>query len=201
MKRIKKIKNRFPLITNQLSSYINSLQSLEEARCFILSIYSFFNKENTAAQRSLNAIQNSIVLRLARSLRTFVIDPSNQENIELFISIVNWSECMDVNTISSILEGEFFNQWLFVLYSWIHQDHVNYTEIINWIEGWRSLFPKSLLENPFIIKQFNRGWDIVNDVLEKTDKVNPAYFEKPTSYLQVLQNRKKMENAEILKQV
>ena len=32
----------------------------------------------------------------------------------------------------------------------------------------------------------------MNDVLEKTDKVNPAYFEKPTSYLQVLQNRKKM---------
>ena len=184
-----------------MSTYLDSFHSLKEARLFIQQIQSSFNKEYPAAKRALFNIENSIVLKLARKLRTFEIDPGNQEKIELFIEILQWCECLDVNTISAILEGEFFNKWLFVLYSWIHQEEANLMEIVNWIEGWRSLFPSSLLKNSFVIHQFNRAWDIINDIVDHTSKVDPSYFEKPTTYMHVIQHRYKKENEANLKKV
>lgn len=140
-------------------------------------------------------------MKLARSLRAFEIDPSNQENIEVFAMVMEWSDCLDENTLSAILEGEFFNKWMCVLYSWIHQEEVDLMEIVNWIDGWRSMFPPTLLDNQFIVKQFNRGWDIVNDVMDHTSLVDPAVLEKPITYLHVIQNRRIMENEENLRQV
>ena len=191
----------FPLLTTKLSAYLDSFTSLKEARAFLLHIQPLFNQEYPAAKRSLHNIENSIVLKLARQLRSFEIDPGNQENIELFMDTVQWVDCLGSDTLSAILEGEFFPSWLFVLYSWIHQQEVNLMEIVNWIDGWRSLFPPALLENTYIIQQFNRGWDIVNDILDHTNKVDKTLLEKPNTYLHVIQNRRIRENEEALKKV
>lgn len=189
------------MITTKLSALLDSFSSLKEARAFLVEIKPFFSQELPSAKRSLHNIENSIVMKLARSLRAFEIDPSNQENIEVFAMIMEWSDCLDENTLSAILEGEFFTKWMCVLYSWIHQDEVDLMEIVNWIDGWRSMFPPSLLDNQYIVRQFNRGWDIVNDVMDHTSLVDPAVLEKPITYLHVIQNRRIMENEENLRQV
>ena len=190
-----------PLLSTKINSLLETIPSLEEARILLLKIKPLFKVESPASKRVLHSIENSLILKLARNLRLLVIDPSNQENIELFINTLQWSDCLDHDTLAAILEGEFFNQWLFVLYSWVHQENVNWNEVVNWIEGWRSLFPQLLLDNPFVIKQFNRGWDIVNDCLDHTNKVDPSYFEKPISYINVIQNRRLAEKQSEIKKV
>ena len=193
--------NSFPLFTTRVTNYITSLPSLVAAREFISSIKPLYDPELQGARRSLFMVENAVLPQLATGLREFEVDPSNQEHIETFIETMWWCECIDAGVMSALLEGEFFNKWLFVLYSWMHQPHVDLAEIVNWIEGWRSLLPAALQENEYVQRQFNRCWDIVNEVLDDKHVVDPRSFEKHTSYISVIQNRRIEEKEEMLRDV
>lgn len=195
------VTHSFPLFTTRVTSYVNSLPSLPLAREFIASIKPLFNTESQGARRSLFMLENAVLPQLAKALRALEINPSNQEGIEVFMETMLWSECIDANIMSALLEGEFFNKWLFVLYSWMHQENTDLTEIVNWIEGWRSLIPQALLENEYTVRQFSRCWDVVNEVLDEKRVVDPRCYEKRTSYISVIQNRRIEEKEEMIREV
>ena len=180
----------FPHFTNALSSYLKSLADLRELKSVLAELKPLFDSESPAARRSLFALENTVLPKLVTRLRALEIDPSDQQHIDYFTSVLEWSDCIDLDTLSAVLEGEFFPKWLAVLFDWIHQPGVNLQEIVLWIQGWRSLFPEELLRESHVVQQFNRCWDIVNDFLDGTSKIDPAQFRKPVSYYRVLQNRK-----------
>ena len=139
--------------------------------------------------------------KLVARLHALAIDPSNQQHIDYFTSVLEWSDCIDPSTLSALLEGEFFQKWLGVLFDWIHQPGVNLQEIVRWIQGWQSLFPEEMLRERHVVQQFNRCWDIVNDFLDGTNKIDPSQFRKQISYYRVLQNRKIEEANQKLRDV
>ncbi|OAO17528.1 tuftelin-interacting protein [Blastocystis sp. ATCC 50177/Nand II] len=190
----------FPLFTTRITAFVASLPSLAAAREFISSVKPLYDAELQSARRSLFMLENAVLPQLARGLREFEVDPGNQEHIETFIETMRWCECVDAGVMSALLEGEFFNKWLFVLYSWMHQPSADLAEIVNWIEGWRSLLPPALLENEYVQRQFNRCWDIVNEVLDGKRVVDPRSFEKRTSYISVIQSRRIEEKEEMLRE-
>lgn len=191
----------FPLFTTRITAFVASLPSLAAAREFISSVKPLYDAELQGARRSLFMLENAVLPQLACGLREFEVDPGNQEHIETFIETMRWCECVDAGVMSALLEGEFFNKWLFVLYSWMHQPSADLAEIVNWIEGWRSLLPPALLENEYVQRQFNRCWDIVNEVLDGKRVVDPRSFEKRTSYISVIQSRRIEEKEEMLREV
>lgn len=155
-----------------------------------------------AARKSLSSIlQNAVLPKLASSLRQLEVNPGNQEHIEYFTDVMEWSEWFDSDTFSAMLEGEFFPQWLDILYDWSHQSGVVLKEVCGWIEGWRSLFPNSVLENRYIILQFNRAWDIINEVLEGGNQIDPSVYRQPITYRHVLQNRLIQEKTDRMRDV
>ena len=179
----------FPPLTNALSAYLKSLADLRELKAVLAELRPLFDTESPAARRSLAALENAVLPKLVARLRALQIDPSDQQHIENFTSVLEWSDCVDLGTLSALLEGEFFPKWLGVLFDWIHQSGVNLQEIVAWIQGWRSLFPAELLRESHVVQQFNRCWDIVNDALDGTNKIDPSQFRKQVSYYRVLQNR------------
>ena len=161
-----------------------------------------------SARKALTSVlQNAILPKLAMSLRQLEINPGNQQRIELFTEVMDWNGWFDGDTFSAVLEGEFFPQWLDVLYDWLHQPGVVLQEVLNWVEGWRSLFVTTVLENPFIVMQFNRGWDVINEVLGGGGKeggkmrIDPSYYRKPTNYRHVIQNRMYQMKADQMREV
>ena len=180
----------FPHFTNALSAYLKSLADLRELKSVLVELKPLFDSESPAARRSLFALENTALPKLVSRLRALQIDPSDQQHIDYFTSVLEWSDCIDLGTLSAVLEGEFFPKWLAVLFDWIHQPGVNLQEIVMWIQGWRSLFPDELLRESHVVQQFNRCWDIVNDFLDGTNKIDSTQFRKPVSYYRVLQNRK-----------
>ena len=161
-----------------------------------------------SARKALTSVlQNAILPKLATSLRQLEINPGNQQRIELFTEVMDWNGWFDGDTFSAVLEGEFFPQWLDVLYDWLHQPGVVLQEVLNWVEGWRSLFVTTVLENPFIVMQFNRGWDVINEVLGGGGKeggkmrIDPSCYRKPTNYRHVIQNRMYQMKADRMREV
>ena len=143
----------------------------------------------------------SLIYSSERCSTQLEVNPGNQEHIEYFTDVMEWSEWFDSDTFSAILEGEFFPQWLDILYDWSHQSGVVLKEVCGWIEGWRSLFPNSVLENRYIILQFNRAWDIINEVLEGGNQIDPSVYRQPITYRHVLQNRLIQEKTDRMRDV
>ena len=168
---------------------MKSLTDLEEAKTIITELKPLFDMESPAARKSLFALENAVLPRLAHVLRALEINPGDQQHIDYFTSVMEWSSHIDMATFSALLEGEFFPKWLGVLYDWIHQSSASLQEIVIWIQGWQSLFPEDVMRESYVVKQFNRCWDIINDYLDGTNKIDPGQFARPISYLRVLQNR------------
>lgn len=191
-----------------MTSFISSLPSLPTSLKFLTDMIPFLtphispDSQFQEARKALSSVlQNAILPKLASSLRLLEVNPGNQEHIEYFTDVMEWSEWFDYDTLSAVLEGEFFPQWLDILYDWSHQPGVVLSEVYGWIEGWRSLFPASLLENHYVILQFNRAWDIINEVLEGGNHIDPSLYRQPITYRHVLQNRLIQEKTDRMRNV
>ena len=92
--------------------------------------YDTFSYSTHHSRFSISSIlQNAVLPKLASSLRQLEVNPGNQEHIEYFTDVMEWSEWFDSDTFSAILEGEFFPQWLDILYDWSHQSGVVLKEV------------------------------------------------------------------------
>ncbi|KAG1435783.1 hypothetical protein G6F57_020962 [Rhizopus arrhizus] len=70
--------------------------------------------------------------------------------------------------LGQLLENEFFNKWLHVLFQWLSLDitQVNYDEIRTWYLWWRQLFDSyGLNTNKHVMKGFKDGLDLMNRAL------------------------------------
>ena len=172
-----------PSFNYALSSYLASLSTLPSAFAFVSSL-----SAQTSPSASLSSIlQSAILPKVAASLHAFVIDPSNQTQLSVFTDALAWHAFIDADALSAALEAAFFPQWLQVLYHWIHSSG-SLAEILQWLRGWQSLFPSDLLRNRYVQRQWNRAWDIVNEVVAKGPSVDVTRI-REKSVRVVLQER------------
>ena len=157
-----------PSLNYALSSYLAAQTTLSSAFAFVSSLAA------QAPSASLSSIlQSTILPKVASSLHAFVIDPSNQTELSVFTDSLAWHVFIDADALSAALEAAFFPQWLQVLYHWLHSAG-SFAEILQWLRGWQSLFPPDLLRNRYVQRQWNRAWDIVNEVVAKGPAVDVA---------------------------
>lgn len=105
----------------------------------------------------------SILPKLMFVLRDFVINPLHQI-IEPFQWVMIWADLIPQHHFINLLETEFFQKWIRVLYSWL-TNNPDYEEVSRWYIGWKKMFPPEIVNNDRIRTQFNMALEVMNQAV------------------------------------
>ncbi|ORE15132.1 TFP11-domain-containing protein [Rhizopus microsporus] len=125
-------------------------------------------KDIWTSEQTEQFVLRSILPKLTNTLRDeFEVNPRNQE-LDSLIWCLAWKDMLSQTVLGQLLENEFFNKWLHVLFQWLSLDitQVNYDEIRTWYLWWRQLFDSyGLNTNKHVMKGFKDGLDLMNRAL------------------------------------
>lgn len=112
----------------------------------------------------LDTLTTHLCTCLLLALKEVDINPRCQDT-RVVEAVVLWHEYLGVDPIADAFCKEFMPRWLNVLKGWLRLPSANFDEAIMWYEGWKSLFPKDLL-NGSVIESFFK------DALREMDSVS-----------------------------
>ena len=119
-------------------------------------------------------LQKRILPRLERYLqRHLEIDPSDQDRTPIDVSL-QWAQFFKPKVFATVLVSAFFPKWLKTLHMWLTADP-NYEEVGQWYEWWHGVFPEKLNEEPVIVKQWEKGLQMMSQAME----LGPEHIEEP----------------------
>ncbi|KAK3709707.1 hypothetical protein LTR37_010734 [Vermiconidia calcicola] len=111
--------------------------------------------------------------RLALHLTTkFEIDPSDQDLTPLE-NVLKWQSLFKTDVLARLLIAEFFPKWLSTLHLWLTTEDANLEEIGQWFSWWKEQLPPSLTNHSDIIKEWNKGTQMINAALDLMDQGQP----------------------------
>jgi tuftelin-interacting protein 11 len=128
-----------------------------------------------------NLLLRSIIPKLVVGMRTFVINPANQD-IATFKAVMEWGGVVANSHLLCIFLGEFFPKWLCTLSFWLQNSVPSpnlYKDIRLWYLGWKSMFPEHFLEDEDVVKYFT----VALDMLEATITGKIADFQVISEYV------------------
>ncbi|EJD07266.1 TFP11-domain-containing protein [Fomitiporia mediterranea MF3/22] len=119
-----------------------------------------------------------VVPKLGALLRDeFRINPRNQD-MEPLKNVLAWSSILRSSITGQLLETEFFPKWLDVLYIWLIQPSVNFEEVAQWYQFWKTTFPEDVRSISAVEGGFTRGLQMINHALELGPEA-PTKLPKP----------------------
>lgn len=133
-----------------------------------------------------NLLVRFIVPKLAEALRSFVVDPRNQD-LDIWNAVMVWAGSVPVHHMVSLLDVGFFPQWHDRLYHWLCANP-NFEEVTRWYLGWKALLPQELLSHERIRYQLTLGLQRMNQAVEETPLVQPGAREN-VAYLRVTEQQ------------
>jgi tuftelin-interacting protein 11 len=120
-----------------------------------------------------------VIPKLGASLRDeFKIDPRKQDMIPLEEWVLPWHTLIRSSTLVKLLETNFFQKWLDILYIWLIQPNYKPDEVANWFVWWKSRFPQKVLDMEGISYGFNSGLELMNEAMRLGNDA-PMKLRKP----------------------
>ncbi len=77
-----------------------------------------------------------------------------------------WKDILGPRNMGQLLVDVMFPMWHNVLHQWLTLDSVNYLEIRDWFDFWRSVIPEDLNAVPAVKAEWQRGSDLINMALD-----------------------------------
>jgi tuftelin-interacting protein 11 len=113
-------------------------------------------------------IRNHVLPNLATYLRmNFQIAPQDQEPFMIYLNnTLLWKDILGVRDMGQLLVDVMFPMWHNVLHQWLTLDGVNYLEIRDWFDFWRSIIPADLNAVPAVRTEWQKGNDMINLALD-----------------------------------
>ncbi|KAK8790955.1 hypothetical protein WA158_005586 [Blastocystis sp. Blastoise] len=186
----KSIENLYPSIRYKISSLIPLWIPADISLFYIVSPF----KGHWKNEEMNSFLIKYIMPKLDTYFRDYVIDP-NCQDIDVFNQIVLWNDLLPSTYIGALFESLFFPKWLSVLYKLLYIPTIDLNDIYIWVNTWVDLFPSTMRENPLIMQQLGRAWDLINEYLEGTGVYNPSLFTYQQSYIQIIEDIVKERNA------
>ena len=87
-------------------------------------------------------------------------------SLDAFNAVIRWSDVIQLDSMCMLFETYFFPKWHRALYDWMTSEEVDYDEVIQWLEAWKSIIPNQ--QDPLISRQLKVGLDMINQLV-----VNP----------------------------
>lgn len=113
-------------------------------------------------------IQNHVLPNLATYLRAnFQVAPQDQEPFMIYLNnTLLWKDILGVRDMGQLLVDVMFPMWHNVLHQWLTLDGVNYLEIRDWFDFWRSIIPADINAVPAVKTEWQKGNDMINLALD-----------------------------------
>ena len=107
----------------------------------------------------------------------------------LFQKVMEWRHLIPSIHFISVIEGEFFPQWLRVLHTWL-SDNPNFAEIQTWYKYWKTQFPLDLMDNFHIKKKFTLALSMLSTIA-KGGEIDPNIIktENNSNYQKIISLR------------
>ncbi|EGC33277.1 hypothetical protein DICPUDRAFT_80925 [Dictyostelium purpureum] len=131
----------FPSIRQKIISGLVDWDPSDESAYEILVPWRDVFESNTI-QSILNRF---IIPKLKNSISTiqFLKHPQDNANTEID-NLIKWKEFMGLDTIISIVDKEFFNNWVQFIFNWLNESNPNFEEISNWYSFWKTKIPDEI---------------------------------------------------------
>jgi tuftelin-interacting protein 11 len=113
-------------------------------------------------------IQNHVLPNLANYLRAnFQVAPQDQEPFMIYLNnTLLWKDILGARDMGQLLVDVMFPMWHNVLHQWLTLDGVNYLEIRDWFDFWRSIIPADINTVPNVKAEWQKGNDMINLALD-----------------------------------
>ncbi len=124
---------------------------------------------------------NHVLPNLAKWFReNFQVAPQDQEPyMATLAKTFEWRDVLGDDLLGRVLVEELFPMWHDVLHQWLTLEGVNYLEIKEWFDFWRSIIRESVSETPAVKGEWRKGNELINKALDlgeraKTDLPAPS---------------------------
>ncbi|CAL1158846.1 unnamed protein product [Cladocopium goreaui] len=114
--------------------------------------------------------------RLERSLQETPIKPDGQD-LTAVKSLLRWLDLAPLENVARVLETALFPQWHGALKRWLRTEGCNFTEVLQWYQGWKALFPPELREQLVVQRHLAHGLEVMKHVMAGGEALGP---EEPT---------------------
>jgi len=168
----------YPDIRRKLNQYFNKWSPAEGNKAHHILVPWKYIFDDVSME---NLLLRSIIPKLVVGMRTFVINPANQD-IATFKAVMEWGGVVANSHLLCIFLGEFFPKWLCTLSFWLQNSVPSpnlYKDIRLWYLWWKSMFPEHFLEDEDVVKYFT----VALDMLEATITGKIADFQVISEYV------------------
>lgn len=103
----------------------------------------------------------------------FDVNPADQDLTPLE-NMLKWQDYFKADVFARLLAAEFFSKWLSTLHLWLTTEDANFEEIGQWLSWWKQQLPDKLSNHPEVLRQWERGTDMINSALDLLDEGLPV---------------------------
>ena len=130
---------------------------LERWDCLDTSAHDFLQPwQNVFDPSNWDPLIEKVLSKIEKSIAETPVEPGGQD-LQPLRSLFAWMDLAPAVNISRVLESAFFPQWHAVLRRWLRDTKCEFSEVLQWYQGWKALFPKELRNQERIQKHFASG--------------------------------------------
>ncbi|CAE7419992.1 STIPL1 [Symbiodinium sp. CCMP2592] len=105
-----------------------------------------------------------VLSKIEKAIAQTPVQPDGQ-NLQALRILFSWMDLAPLDNVSRVLESAFFPQWHAALRRWLRDAQCEFSEVLQWYQGWKALFPKELLEQARVQKHFAGGLEVMKHMM------------------------------------
>jgi len=109
-------------------------------------------------------LMEKVLMRLERVLTSLVVKPDGQD-LQPVKDLISWLGLAPLGGLARVLDTAFFPQWHDSLRRWLRAPGCNFTEVLQWYQGWKALFPPELRDQATVQKQLAHGLEVMKHIM------------------------------------
>ncbi|CAK9021780.1 unnamed protein product [Durusdinium trenchii] len=122
-----------------------------------------------------------VLSRLEKALLDTPIKPDGQD-LKALKSLFTWLDLAPLENVARVLETAFFPQWHSALKQWLRTKGCNFSEVLQWYQGWKALFPPELREQLVVQRHLAHGLEVMKHMMANGSDLDeePAAPQRPS---------------------
>lgn len=149
------LRQLYPSVRNALAKFLDRWHPSSAAAQNLLTPW----REPFGAKDFGRFVTMTVAPKLALLMRNFTVNPADQ-TLEPFTWTLAWMDLLPTPALVEVLEQHFFSKFLTVLAGWLAA-RPDYSELLAWYEGWKSLLPPPLARHPAITQQLHIALSLI----------------------------------------